>query len=110
MFDSPISLNPRCYSRSYSNINDASARPLGYKVGRYVYDNQQSICVKVPGTKDRRVEVRFETEPAAVLCVKSNIGNDNEPACSTVSSQNMIGMLPAPASLSRSISRSYFGY
>ena len=84
-----VSIPEELYDRSYSNINYASARPLGYKVGRYVYGNQQIICVRVPDTKDRRVEVRFETEPAAVLCVKINIGNDNEPACSTDKRQSL---------------------
>ena len=54
-----VSIPEDQYDRSYRNINYASAQPLGCKVGRYVYGNQQSIYVKVPDTKDCRVEVRF---------------------------------------------------
>ena len=47
-----------------------NARPLGYKVGTYKYDTEQSVCVRVADTVDKYVEVKFETEPAAKLCVR----------------------------------------
>ena len=57
-------------SRTYSKIIDVNARPLGYKVGTYKYDTEQSVCVRVADTVDKYVEVKFETEPAAKLCVR----------------------------------------
>jgi len=59
----------------------ANARPLGFKVGRYIYNDQESICVKVENTEGRKVEVKFETEPASVLCVRSTTGVENEQFC-----------------------------
>lgn len=58
---------------------------MGYKVGRYIYNSGKSICVKVPDTEGRRVEVKFETEPPATFCVRSITGVENEESCTTVS-------------------------
>jgi len=46
---------------------------LGYRVGRYIYNQQKSLCVRVTGAKNRRIEVKVETEPAARLCVRNTV-------------------------------------
>ncbi|XP_067933455.1 uncharacterized protein [Watersipora subatra] len=70
-----VSIPEDQYDRTYSDIYQEDARPLGFKVGIYSYNRGESICVKVSGTSERRVEVKIETEPPAKLCFKAEGSN-----------------------------------
>ncbi|KAL8611212.1 hypothetical protein ACOMHN_013643 [Nucella lapillus] len=68
-----VPINETDYDRTYARI-DSGKHPLGFYSATWHYNqpNVPNPCIKItaPGARNSMLEIKFETVPSAMLCVK----------------------------------------